>query len=207
MPLLVIYNPVCGDRGAKAFFEEHVLPLLSKVDLTVETTHEGHAGKVVSEFIHGTSASEEPLSVVIGSGDGTVNEVVNELVKVRSGSAQGAAPRIYIALVPCGTANALYSSLFPVPSGEDAAKDIDYRLQSVRAFLSGSGKRAPLSVSATEFRASPEDVTKTVVSVVVTSTSLHAAILHSSEALRTEHPGLERYVHTSLYSAPSQFAS
>ncbi|KAJ2936685.1 hypothetical protein H1R20_g409, partial [Candolleomyces eurysporus] len=200
MPLLVIYNPVCGDRSAKPFFQEHVLPLLTdkgkNVDLTVETTHEGHAGQVVSEFLHGTT-SEEPLSVVIGSGDGTVNEVVNELFKDRSGSAT--VRRIHIALVPCGTANALYSSLFPVPSGEAAAKDVDYRLQSVRAFVSGERKRVPLSLAATELKSpassegGTDTVTKTIVSVVVTSTSLHAAILHSSEALRAEHPGLERF--------------
>lgn len=199
MPLLVIYNPACGSRTAKALFHEHVFSLLAdqgkKVDLTIETTHEGHAGQVVSEYLRSTSSSGEHLSVIIGSGDGTVNEVVNELLKDRSAS--DAARRISIALVPCGTANALYSSLFPVSDVEAAAKDVNYRLQSIRAFASGGGKHVPLSLAATEFKsAKSEDgttiISKTVASVVVTSTSLHAAILHSSEALRAEHPGLER---------------
>jgi hypothetical protein len=91
---------------------------------------------------------------------------------------------------------------------------VDYRLRinlSVHSSLAQGSVRRTLSLAGTDFRASSEDrtdnVTKIVVSVVVTS--LHAAILHSSEALRAEHPGLERYVpppHHNLFT-PTQFGT
>ena len=106
-------------------------------------------------------------TVILGSGDGTIHDIINS---VRHG------PLAFV-LVPCGTANALYSSLFP--AGD--------RLQSLHAFLN-NGPTRPLSIASTSVNgASP------VLSVVVVSTALHASILHHSEALRESHPGLVRF--------------
>ena len=50
MPLLVVYNPVSGDRSSKALFDEHVLPLLAKnnvsPDKIVATESAGHVGQM-----------------------------------------------------------------------------------------------------------------------------------------------------------------
>lgn len=197
-PLIVIYNPVCGDRTGKLFFEEQILPFLAaqghEPELVVETTHEGHAGKAASTFVR--DHSSEVVSIVLGSGDGTLHEVVNEIY---SGAVLQNA-RILIALVPCGTANALYSSLFPPTSppekGEGAA--VDYKMQSVKALVKGKGALVPLSLAVTQLTSSDsalqEGEGRPLLSAVVTSTALHAAILDTSEALREEHPGLERCV-------------
>jgi len=200
MPLILIYNPACGDRTGKTFFENDVLPFLKaqsiSTNLVVETTHVGHAGEVAARFVKDHASSKETLSIVLGSGDGTFHEVINAIYDLWSKeSYREAQPKIRVALVPCGTANALYSSLFPVHN-PDQMKTVDYRLQSVKAFVEGRGG-APLSLATTRLRSNPSNggevkTTKSLLSAVVASTSLHAAILHYSEALRQEHPGLER---------------
>jgi diacylglycerol kinase family enzyme len=108
----------------------------------------------------------EHATVILGSGDGTIHDIIN---RVRH-------PLAFV-LVPCGTANALYSSLCP---GQD-------RLQSLRAFLDKKPTR-PLSIAAVSFSDA-----RPLLSAVVVSTSLHASILHHSEALRESHPGLDRF--------------
>lgn len=200
MPLIVIYNPACGDRTAKSFFESVVIPLLASYDAdpdsVVETTHEGHAGEVVSEFLrsHYTPNTEEEITVVLGSGDGTLHEIINDLRFQPS----LAGVKIRLALVPCGTANALYSSFFPPPAPDAALNNVEYKLQGVKALVEGEGKTAPISVSVAHFKSKETgqegQVKKPVLSAVVTSTALHAALLNDSEKLRDEYPGLERYV-------------
>ena len=144
---IVIINPVCGDRTAPSFFAESVLPLLS-------------GGYDVGSEVDAHS------TVILGSGDGTINDIIN---RVRH-------PLAFV-LVPCGTANALYSSLFPAAD----------RLQSLHAFLNNSPPH-PLSIASTSINGATP-----VLSVVVVSTALHASILHHSEALRESHPGLVRF--------------
>lgn len=97
-------------------------------------------------------------------------------------------------LVPAGTANALYSSLFPPVKGEDTGS-VEYKLKSLRAFLDGK-EGVPLTLAATTLYPPTGDsqaVSTRVVSGVVTSTCLHASILYDSEKLRKEYPGLERF--------------
>ncbi|KIM48984.1 hypothetical protein M413DRAFT_15211 [Hebeloma cylindrosporum] len=106
-------------------------------------------------------------TVILGSGDGTIHDIINAVHH----------PLAFV-LVPCGTANALYSSLFPA--------DPD-RLQSLHAFLTNKPTR-PLSIASTSINTATP-----VLSVVVVSTALHASILHHSEALRLSHPGLVRF--------------
>ncbi|KAF6764926.1 ATP-NAD kinase-like domain-containing protein [Ephemerocybe angulata] len=194
MPLIAIYNPACGDKTGKPTFLLYVLPLLFgkgiTVDRKVETTHEGHAAEAVSEFAKQHSGSAE-LTIVLGSGDGTLHEVLNALYfldEVRG-------TKINIVLVPCGTANALFSTLFPPSIPEQVKEDSRYRMGSVHALFDGKGT-TPVSLAVTELKGGAAmgwGTRKTLVSAVVTSTALHAAILDTSEGLREEHPGLERF--------------
>src|ERR1700728_4567231 len=110
MPLLVVYNPVCGDGSARAFFHAHVLPLLEKhskfIDKLACTERIGHAGDIALDFLKST---EGRITIVLGSGDGTLQEIVD----VISSHGSRSSPReIQFVLVPCGTANALYSTFF-----------------------------------------------------------------------------------------------
>lgn len=191
MPLLVLYNPVSGDGAAKVFFEEQVFPLLQRhnkqVDKMAATQSAEHAGQALFDFLESVQG---PISIILGSGDGTLHDIINFLSAV-SASEERTLPELNFALVPCGTANALYSSLFPPPN--DFAQDINYKLLSVKAFLDGS-PTVPLSLAITRISSSPtsKNVPKVAVSSVVVSTSLHACILKDSESLRAEMPGIER---------------
>ncbi|KAJ7285564.1 ATP-NAD kinase-like domain-containing protein [Mycena rebaudengoi] len=179
MAVLAIYNPACGDRSSKSFFDEHVLPLLQTngktVDKLVATEHPGHAGQVLVDFLE---ANE----------DGTLNECITTL---SSAQLKRQPTRITFILVPCGTANALYSSLFP-PS--DKTVDTAYRLQSLQSFISGS-TTTPINLAITTLSSPPaaRKRPEARISSVVVSTCLHAMILRDSEALRAEMPGLERF--------------
>ena len=77
MPLLVIYNPVCGHGTAKELFERTVLPTLrehGKVPDRLEaTTHEGHAGEIVRDFLDTLGAELEEVTIILCSGDGTLH--------------------------------------------------------------------------------------------------------------------------------------
>ncbi|KDR81362.1 hypothetical protein GALMADRAFT_59583 [Galerina marginata CBS 339.88] len=170
--LVSIINPVCGHSDAAQFFAAHVLPLLTPPDLlVVHTTAKGHAETVLRDL-------PDPLTVVLCSGDGTLQEIITAL-----------APRpVTFVLVPCGTANALYASLFPPTKDHDP---VDYKLKSLHAFIR---KSTPVHLSlASTALFSPAGSVQAALSSVVVSTSLHASILHHSEALRQSHPGIERF--------------
>lgn len=186
--VLVLYNPVSGDSTAKEFFQNHVLPRLDSSGIEpsaiVATEHAGHAGTVVTDFLQ---KHRGEVVVVLGSGDGTLHEVVNAL----SGHAFDTARTITFALVPCGTANALFSSLFP-PTSESPA--VAHKLLSLDAFIARS-KPKPLTLARTTLYEGPTQQIPchSTVSVVVTSAALHASILEDSELLRKEIPGIERF--------------
>lgn len=97
--------------------------------------------------------------------------------------------------IPCGTANALYSSLF-LPKPED--DPVQYKLRGIHAFIK-KAKPVPLNLAITDILTSPTGKgsapvrEKTTVSAVVTSTALHASIVHDSEVLRAEMPSIERF--------------
>jgi hypothetical protein len=196
---LVIYNPAGGDRTAKQFVEDHVLPLLKANDIPVarivETEHAGHAGAVAFEFVDSTVSG--PLDIIVASGDGTIHEIVSTIALAPSYKNRSPATpaQVNLVLVPCGTANALYSSLFLPKPNDDP---VQYGLQGIHAFIK-KAKRVPLTLAITDILAPPTGKgsalvrEKTTVSAVVTSTALHASILHDSEALRAEIPSMERF--------------
>ena len=171
MSILAVINPVSGDKSAVAFFHDHVAQKLPPETII---TIERNAVSLIEK-------ARKPLTVVVASGDGTLQEILNQLPTTDP-------PQLSFVIIPCGTANALYSSLYP-PAG-----DIDpaYRLQSLQSFLD---QRPPSHLSlATVTILSPTAESHNSVASVVVSTSLHAAILYESEALRDEHPGIERFI-------------
>ena len=193
--VLVLYNPVCGDGSTQSFFETRVLPLLQNhgniaIDNVVRTERPKHAGTVVVDFINNVQPvrAATVLTIVLGSGDGTLQEIIDAVC-----SLSGPQPEIRFVLVPCGTANALYVSLFPA-SHQDELTDDAYKLKALNAFITGS-KTVPLYTAVVTLSPAPSSPRPPTIvfSVVVVSTSLHAAILHDSESLRTKFPGLERF--------------
>lgn len=201
MSLLLLYNPVCGNRTAKQLVDEHVLPALKAGQATpvaiVGTERPGHAGELVLQFLSKYNTHSADVAVV--SGDGTIHEIINALYE---NPASDSKPYVInFIIIPAGTANALFSSFFAgTPSG-----DIDspaYKLQSVHAYLADVNPRPVNVTTTTVVPARPANHPMavsawrpriTVRSIVVTSTSLHASILHDSERLRASHPGIERF--------------
>ena len=200
MPTLLIYNPVSGGGTAEQLVTAHVLPLLEsahlKPDVVLATTHAGHAGAFVTQHLEGHAG---PFTVVLASGDGTLHEVIEALTNTPPKGQRAAGPpaKLSFALVPCGTANALYASLFP-PSDTDTdtkTDDVEYKLRSVRALIAGRTS-VPLTLALTTLHAPPHKRAgppRVAVSAVVASTALHASILADSEKMRAEVPGLERF--------------
>ena len=198
MPVLVICNPVSGNRSAPALFDDHVLPLLAQhhivPDKVIRTERPGHIGSIVFDFLHSAPNPGVHFSVILGSGDGTLHELINFL---NSQSTTVPLPRVHVALLPCGTANALYSSLFPPSPIHDS---VQQKLKSLHAFLSPNPTSLPLNLAVSVLCGPPitspslPSVPKQLsISAVVTSTALHASILHDSEALRVSDPTMERF--------------
>ncbi|PIL23683.1 hypothetical protein GSI_13432 [Ganoderma sinense ZZ0214-1] len=197
MPVLVICNPVAGDRSASALVDNHVLPLLTLHNLVpdkvVHTQRPGHIGPILFDFLRSTPHSH-PLSLILASGDGTLHELINFL---NSQPTTVPLPRVHIALLPSGTANALYSSFFPPDLNADP---LQHKLKSLNAFLSSNHTSVSLNLAVSVLSGPPitspglPSVPKQVsISAVVTSTALHASILHDSEALRASDPTMERF--------------
>lgn len=196
MPLLVVYNPICGDGSAKTFFEEIVLPFLEKHGKTVDklavTDKAPNTGSAVLEFLESIPGD---TTVVLGSGDGTLHEIINTISSAELKGVRASAPPSHLrfVLVPCGTANAMYSSLFPPPKIE--LDSVSYKLKSLQAFVDGS-KTIPLTLAIASLSSPPwskPSRPQVAISAVVTSTALHATILRDSESLRAEMPGTERF--------------
>lgn len=194
MPLIVVYNPVCGDRNGTQLTTGTILPLLNShglpPDKVAETEYRGHAGTLLLSYISGLTPSQraEGITLVLISGDGTLHEIVNALHDARA-KQDGPFPNLRIVLIPAGTANALHASFFP-PSASDTEPKL---LSSLLTFLSATPRLLPLTLALTTISAPEGTPAPTVISAVVTSTSLHAAILHDSEALRASVPGIERF--------------
>ena len=210
MPLIVVYNPVSGDRTAAKLITETILPLLASHKVTpdkvVATEHAGHAGTLLLSYIDNLSPSAraEGITLVLVSGDGTLHEVVNALHGARD-EQQGPFPSLRIVLIPGGTANALHSTFFPPQTSSASSTAEPTLLASLLSFLSAAPRLIPLTLAHTTISSPvppnnekpegspPSASTDGVISAVVTSTALHAAILHDSEALRASVPGIERF--------------
>ena len=216
MPLIVIYNPVSGDRTAAKLTTDTIIPLLATHNVTPDkvaaTEHVGHAGGLILSYIDSLAPSTgtEPITLILVSGDGTLHEIVNALHSARS-KQEGPFPSLRVALVPGGTGNALHSTFFP-PSTSSSTTEPTL-LASLLSFLSATPRFVSLTFAHTTISSSPPassdlrnprkfPITASsrsassnveVISAVVTSTALHAAILHDSEALRASVPGVERF--------------
>lgn len=187
--LVAVYNPVAGDCTAKQVFEDEVFPLLAQHKKSqlkqFSTERAGHAGALVKELIDSLDAGVQEITVVLGSGDGTLHEIINSATTLNGGRNV----KVSIVLIPCGTANALYYSVFPPGEGEGPHD----RLRSLKSYL-GGGTRKPLTVAVTTpVSANGERNPHPLLSSVVVSTALHASILYDSESLRKEMPGIERF--------------
>ncbi|CAD6898894.1 unnamed protein product [Tilletia controversa] len=227
--LHVVLNPASGLPGlSRTLFENQIAPLLvqhSHINVVKhETRSEGDGVRIGREVRDAIAQSFSPFptvyTVLLG-GDGTTHEFLNGLIlkEEDSESSEASLIDVQLAVVPTGTANALYAGLYPPGSegtheSSDGQGEHDWRLRSVRALLNSlkmtdaNSTTAPPSAlvpltltrtSATPVRSGdgdnegPGSSQRTSLAHIITSHALHAAILHDSEALRAEFPGIERF--------------
>ena len=180
--MLIISNPKAGDQKGTQFLKEHVIPLLTRYPGSVpiafeETNARLEAGIIALKYLRRISEGsiqEEPV-ILISGGDTTIHEVVNGIVGLKQAAS--------VIIVPSGTANALYHSLFP-PKGRalflqelaspirEVAETIDEeirgKLYAILAFLAGGATRQLYSTR-TKILGATGEVTKEIVSCVVVS--------------------------------------
>jgi hypothetical protein len=204
-PVHIIVNRQAGSGSAPDFTYRVLVPLLTAVgvhDVQVQTTaalpqsvderSPGNAGA------HADGDGPAKVLVVVG-GDGTAYELLTGLRDPEK------TPRIDIALVPLGTANALFHSLFPPESDSQEARQLEPALGPLRSVLSLLTPASPTSadraltladVSLLDSRPRTDGGGQLRAHVVV-STALHASILHDAEQLRNSgdpaHQGVSRF--------------
>ncbi|KAF9459561.1 ATP-NAD kinase-like domain-containing protein [Collybia nuda] len=197
MPLFVLYNPVSGDGTAERFLRDHVVPILSQngkiVDQVHATQSATHAGQLLINFLESRSLGDDEITVILCSGDGTLHDIVNALQSTTSdqSTVDLLTTHLNFVLVPCGTANALYASLFPLKDSDPS--DAVYKLQSLHAYINKRLSGATPLVLARTTNMMAQKALSVTIALVVVSTSLHAAILRDSEILRNTMPGVERF--------------
>ncbi|SPO40938.1 uncharacterized protein PSFLO_06420 [Pseudozyma flocculosa] len=195
--LHIVVNPHAGHCDSLTVLRDEVEPLLvhhgnsSLLDIVRHQTQAKDDGRRIGAKIRAQADSSSPpfdslaaqhqVDVVVVGGDGTTNEIINgffadDVLVTRSvPSASTLAPTLHLIPVPTGSANALYAACFPPSS----AKEDQRRAQA------SSSSATPVEVS------SPERI----LTHLVTSHALHAAILHDSETpeMRQSFPGTERF--------------
>ncbi|KAL7421279.1 hypothetical protein Q5752_004164 [Cryptotrichosporon argae] len=192
----LIVNPAAGHGFAPTFVTEHVAPLLTRLSHPYElhtTSAPLDAGAIGARIA--AAAAGWPVKVIVAGGDGTAHELIEGLYQ--SGLELG---EWSIAVLPLGTANALYHSLFPSSRPAPTfpidtsfiAPDALPSLYSLLSALSGTTPR-PLPITCTRLISAAGQSAPPIFSHIVLSTSLHASILADSEALRPTHPGTERF--------------
>ncbi|WVW79375.1 hypothetical protein I302_101343 [Kwoniella bestiolae CBS 10118] len=197
----LIVNPVSGHGKGEEFANQTIIPILKHLSIPHEihtTTSPGDAGNIAKTMLSSQNEKEGAVIVGIVGGDGTFHEFMEGV------SSQEV--RWEVVLFPYGTANALYSSLFPpsstlsnqsliniLPSTLSLPEETLYTLSSFFFFLS---KFIPVYLPITKTvlsSSSQPGAIEELHSHVVLSTSLHAAILEDSERLRATHPSTERF--------------
>jgi diacylglycerol kinase family enzyme len=181
--MLIISNPYAGDKSGPSVLKD-VLLLLKRHQPSLvidfkETNGPGNAGHIVVNYLRQLSGTENTKDaiILISGGDTTVHEVVDRLVKNAIKQPAG------VILIPSGTANALYHSLFPPtdhetflqnlpPALQEEVKSLDkntvLKLYSVLFFLSNGSPR-PLQSARTLILNEQDEVVEQVVSCVVVS--------------------------------------
>ena len=198
MEVHVVYNAAAGSNEAKHMLDTLVRPRIhawahsyvNRPALAYHETDAASGARLIGSKLR--SKGTQILALVVLGGDGTVHELLEGLHLPSPGwqdaPARSLPPSAYLAIVPAGTANALYHSLF----GPVGGYDLDaWRMLSLDALVSTNGDMNNLMPCTTLEVLSDSQLKH--IGAVVSSHALHAAILRDSEALRASSPGIERF--------------
>ncbi|ORX39162.1 ATP-NAD kinase-like domain-containing protein [Kockovaella imperatae] len=201
----VIVNPAAGHGQAADFVRAKVEPLLKHCQIAYkihQTSGVKDAGRIGQE-IQNSIPLEEPRLVIVAGGDGTAHELIEGILDQSSAGDDQGIGTWRLAILPCGTANALFHSLFPDSHRHDSVGELGQHLATLTnedEHQLSSLTSAIESLKAPQTNVLPLPITLTTIASqkripthIVLSTSLHASILHDSEALRETMPGIERF--------------
>jgi YegS/Rv2252/BmrU family lipid kinase len=114
MKSLLIVNLQAGHRKTDDLWRRLKRTLGRQGTKIVATEHAGHAEQLARE----AAESGAYDAILIGGGDGTINEVTNGIM-----AASGSAPRPNVGIVPLGTCNVLATEL-GIPADPDEAAEV-----------------------------------------------------------------------------------
>ena len=186
----IILNEHAGPQGSSPTLCDQLTARLRSANPSSfhihETKYPNHATEIGQRLL---IQSGSDMTIAVIGGDGTLHELINGIMAGDSSS--GTSRRINIVLLPSGTANALYHSLFPSTC---SSPDFDKLLSVEHALSSTSSTCRPLALLSV-IESSSAAQKHLYYSHVVTSTCLHAQLLEtaSSEEWRKLYPGTERF--------------
>lgn len=179
--VIALCNPQAGHLKAGQLLDQLIRPLFQRLSIPLEvykTTQPGDAASFGQQLRARSTLAGVSLIVVLG-GDGTTHELIQGLVPgFNEVDAASMTAAYHLALIPLGTANALYHYLFPSAAATKFAS-LQASLQSTNSI-----PLPLLDVAVNQ---------QHLFAHVVASTALHASILHDSEQMRASIPGLERF--------------
>lgn len=161
------------------------------IDYAVHETQTANDGLRVAKAMVRNTSVHLPYSVIaVVGGDGTLHDLVNGIMQLEP---HATTRGIRFALIPSGTANAVYHSLFP-----ETCKDphnFDRFLSVKEALKEPPASVAPLSICRISANPNNHGTSKPSYACVVASTCLHANILEtaSTPEMRKLYPGVERF--------------
>lgn len=219
-PIQVVISTKSGTGTAKSIFNDLVQPLLEGLGLTYQSHETQSAQSIISlsekQFLPRASAGVDQMIILL-SGDGGLIDILDVFYRsdnLKESTANGGVQRMAvpnIALIPCGTGNAMASSIGlrsgPASSLKALLKGKPVSLPVFAARVSpesmivteeGSGRApiptAPAPVDTDVSDAGAGNVSQQVMyGAVVASWGLHAALVADSDTTAYRKFGSERF--------------
>ncbi|KRX99757.1 Sphingosine kinase 1 [Trichinella pseudospiralis] len=115
----VFVNPASGTGRAHSVFQRKVLPVIEKAGMTPEIFITGKDDETEKKCKYLNIAKYEKLLIV--GGDGIIHEILNGLITRNDWDE---ALQLPIAVLPCGSGNALAASAFSLPTHKMKKKEL-----------------------------------------------------------------------------------
>ena len=193
-----MYNPVAGTGAATTMLDKYVRPKLlswlgqhvANPEVSCHETNSAESAHDIGALLGSRVASL--LTIVVIGGDGTAHELIDGIVTAERNDASRPKHDVHLVIVPTGTANALFFSLFGPGTGAQGLTDKD-RLVALESLTDNDHHENLRHLSLLGVQHSNEPDAQTHHGLVISSHSLHAAIVRDSENLRKDIPDVSRF--------------
>ncbi|KAJ5600581.1 hypothetical protein VI817_001618 [Penicillium citrinum] len=209
-PIQVVISTRSGTGAARTIFTTLVKPFLEDLNLNY-SIYETKSAQTITELSQSnflpyasTSTNSTPQTILLLSGDGGLVDILD--VFYRNEKKINVEPNI--ALIPCGTGNAMASSIGlrsgPASGLKTLLRGRSRKLPTFTVKLSAGSQlvvnegndRVPINADAeadTNANANADETTHTMYGAVVASWGLHAALVADSDTTKYREFGSERF--------------